>query len=89
MEIYTLTSFGLRKASDVPQMDEEWWSKRERVREIAGAVEGMQEEMQLFQAPEEQGPPANPPQDIVTILLRLEERMERIEKKIDALRDNS
>ncbi len=83
MEPLVMTSFGLRKESDVPPLDEDFWSRRERAREILAAWKSMQEETRLLEEPEGGGPPANPPQDLVTILLRMEERMARVEAKLD------
>ncbi len=85
VDVYTLTSFGLRRAGDIPPMDDEAWRSRERAREIARVVKGLEEEPELLpKAEEPEGPPANPVQDLVMILLRLEEGMERVERKLDA-----
>ena len=78
-----LTSFGLRRASDVPPLDEDAWSRRERAKEILAAWQGLQDETDSLGESDEQGPPANPPQDLVMILLRMEERMVRLEAKLD------
>ena len=52
-------------------------------RRTLAAWQGMRDATDLLEEPEPQGPPANPSQDLVLILLWMEERMVRLEAKLD------
>ncbi len=53
------------------------------MRDVLAAWKHLQEETNLLEEEEPAGPPSNPSQDLVMLLLRMEERMARVEEKLD------
>jgi len=86
--------FGLISAQgirfgDIPKPDTETWEQRERAKEIIKVVKGMQEEGEISLEKKEEPQAGGSPADIIFLLLRMEQRMERIEQKIDAIANSA